>query len=168
MRVSTSRFLAGASLAIALLCTGACDSGSGGYGSSGGSSVGGTGGTGGTTGTSGGSTGTSGTSGAPSGDDRPPAQGSVPSNVVGVWCGGRNDDPNGHWTYAFAPDATFAAQNRAGGLSGYVVTTGQVMTFHLNGGTAPVRSTWSVGYNAALGSNVLSLDGFTYLPGSCG
>ncbi|MER5372974.1 hypothetical protein [Streptomyces sp. NPDC002553] len=85
---------------------------------------------------------------------------------MGVWCGGRNDTASGHWTYAFADDGRFRAANRDGGFSGVVVTEGDTMTFYVQGGR-PVRSTWSVSYEAALGFDMLYLDGFSYVPGSC-
>ncbi|MEU0060006.1 hypothetical protein [Streptomyces sp. NPDC006334] len=92
--------------------------------------------------------------------------GSVPQRVVGVWCGGRNDTASGRWTYAFADDGRFTAANRDGGFSGIVETEGDTMTFYVQGGR-PVRSTWSVSYEEALGFDTLYLDGFSYVPGSC-
>ncbi|MEU0398292.1 hypothetical protein ABZ208_37225 [Streptomyces sp. NPDC006208] len=96
----------------------------------------------------------------------PEPQGYVPQSVVGVWCGGRNDAPGGHWTYTFAGDGQVAAQNQDRGFSGYVVTEGNIMTFHVEGGY-PFQSTWSVSYEEALGFNMLYLDDFSYVPGSC-
>ncbi|MBO0654296.1 hypothetical protein J1792_16400 [Streptomyces triculaminicus] len=92
---------------------------------------------------------------------------SVPPQVVGVWCGGRNDAPEGHWTYAFTRDGRFAMQNaRIGSLSGYVVASGHVMEFHSTGLKAPVASTWEVRADPVVG-DMLFLDGFSYVRGSC-
>ncbi|WP_190195974.1 hypothetical protein [Streptomyces djakartensis] len=102
----------------------------------------------------------------PEPEPEPEPQGYVPESVVGVWCGGRNDTPEGHWTYAFTSDGEFAARNQDGGFTGYVVTEGGVMTFYVEGGS-PFQSTWSVSYEEALGFNLLYLDDFSYVPGSC-
>ncbi|GGU39951.1 hypothetical protein GCM10010244_77680 [Streptomyces coeruleorubidus] len=91
---------------------------------------------------------------------------SVPDSVVGVWCGGANDRPDGHWTYVFTEEGAFAAEDQRTGFYGYVVTEGDVMTFYMEGAD-PVQSTWSVAYEEALGVNLLYLDGYSYYPGSC-
>ncbi|GHA08913.1 hypothetical protein GCM10010372_05380 [Streptomyces tauricus] len=98
--------------------------------------------------------------------DEEELQGSVPASVVGVWCGGANDRPNGHWTYAFTAEGAFAAKDQRDSFSGYVVTEGDVMTFYMEGAD-PVESTWAVAYEEALGVNLLYLDGYSYYPGSC-
>lgn len=109
------------------------------------------------------------TSTTPEPDPTPPEaepQWSVPDSVVGVWCGGANDAPDGHWTYDFSEDGEVAAANERTGFRGHVVTEGNIMTFYVEG-TRPFRSEWSVGYEEALGANLLYLDGYSYVPGSC-
>ncbi|MFI9248685.1 hypothetical protein [Streptomyces sp. NPDC053069] len=93
-------------------------------------------------------------------------QWSVPEKVVGVWCGGANDQPDGHWTYAFTDEGEVVAANERIGFRGHVVTEGNIMTFYVKG-SRPVQSTWSVGYEEALGMNLLYLDGYSYVPGRC-
>ncbi|GGW70185.1 hypothetical protein GCM10010381_63770 [Streptomyces xantholiticus] len=103
----------------------------------------------------------------PDPDPLPPEpEPSVPESVVGSWCGGQNDAPGGHWTYIFSGDGSVAAENREGGFSGYVVTQGDVMIFHVEG-SEPFKSTWSVSYEEALGINLLFLDDYSYVPGPC-
>jgi hypothetical protein len=97
---------------------------------------------------------------------QPTTQWSVPDSVVGLWCGGANDAPDGHWTYAFTDEGDVAAENQSSAFHGHVVTQADVMTFYVEG-SDPFQSTWSVGYEEALGVNVLFLDGFSYYPGSC-
>lgn len=102
-------------------------------------------------------------------DTTPPVaepQWSVPDSVVGVWCGGANDQANGHWTYAFTDKGEVVAANERTGFQGHVVTKGSIMTFYVKGST-PVRSTWSVRYEETLGMNLLYLDGYSYVPGRC-
>ncbi|MFF3380335.1 hypothetical protein ACFYXF_46200 [Streptomyces sp. NPDC002680] len=91
---------------------------------------------------------------------------SVPADVVGVWCGGANDAPDGHWTYVFTAEGEVEASNTTSGFSGHVVTQGDVMTFHVDG-SDPWQSSWAVGYEEALGVSLLYLDGYSYYPGSC-
>ncbi|MGK5732853.1 hypothetical protein [Streptomyces sp. URMC 124] len=98
------------------------------------------------------------------GDER----GSVPPEVVGVWCGGSNSTPEGHWTYAFSATGEFVAKNaNVGSISGYVVTSARTMTFHSAQLKAPVVSTWQVSPGTAVG-DMLFLDGFSYVRGACG
>lgn len=96
----------------------------------------------------------------------PQMEWSVPDSVVGVWCGGANDQPDGHWTYVFTAQGEVAAQNERTGFSGHVVTEADVMTFYVEG-TDPWQSTWAVGYEEALDVNLLYLDDYSYYPGSC-
>ncbi|WHM40947.1 hypothetical protein [Streptomyces sp. BPTC-684] len=96
----------------------------------------------------------------------PEVRWSVPDSVVGVWCGGANDQPDGHWTYAFTAEGEVAAENESNGFYGHVVTEGDIMTFYLEG-SDPLKSTWSVRYEEALGVNLLYLDSYSYYPGSC-
>ncbi|MFG2133714.1 hypothetical protein ACGFNV_38960 [Streptomyces sp. NPDC048751] len=91
---------------------------------------------------------------------------SVPDSVVGVWCGGANDTPDGHWTYVFTAQGEVSAQNERTGFSGHVVTDADVMTFYVEG-SDPWQSTWAVGYEEALDVNLLYLDDYSYFPGSC-
>ncbi|MBT2545859.1 hypothetical protein J7E99_35640 [Streptomyces sp. ISL-44] len=96
----------------------------------------------------------------------PEMQWSVPDSVVGAWCGGANDTPDGHWTYGFTAAGEVAGENQSSSFYGHVVTEGDVMTFYVEG-SDPFKSTWSVGYEEALGVNLLYLNGFSYFPGSC-
>ncbi|MFI1355746.1 hypothetical protein ACH4TV_19565 [Streptomyces sp. NPDC020898] len=91
---------------------------------------------------------------------------SVPDSVVGVWCGGANDTPDGHWTYVFTSAGEVEAGNTTGSFSGHVVTQADVMTFYVDG-SDPWQSSWAVGYEEALGVSLLYLDGYSYYPGSC-
>ncbi len=91
---------------------------------------------------------------------------SVPDSVVGVWCGGANDTPDGHWTYVFTSEGAVEARNTTSGFAGHVITQGDVMTFHVDG-SDPWQSSWAVGYEEALGVSLLYLDGYSYYPGSC-
>ncbi|MGW3652716.1 hypothetical protein [Streptomyces sp. NPDC000878] len=91
---------------------------------------------------------------------------SVPDSVVGVWCGGANDTPDGHWTYAFTSGGEVGARNATNSFYGHVVTQGDVMTFYVEG-SDPFQSSWAVGYEEALGVNLLYLDEYSYYPGSC-
>ncbi len=91
---------------------------------------------------------------------------SVPDSVVGVWCGGANDTPDGHWTYVFTSEGEVEAGNTTGSFAGHVVTQADVMTFYVDG-SDPWQSSWAVGYEEALGVSLLYLDGYSYYPGSC-
>ena len=91
---------------------------------------------------------------------------SVPDSVVGVWCGGANDTPDGHWTYAFTSGGEVGARNATNSFYGHVVTQGDLMTFYVEG-SDPFQSSWAVGYEEALGVNLLYLDEYSYYPGSC-
>ncbi|NUK21954.1 hypothetical protein [Streptomyces lunaelactis] len=92
----------------------------------------------------------------------PPA----PPQVVGEWCGGSDAAPEGHWTYAFSRDGQFARHNaQRGGVTGYALFDAAQMTLYVDGQQL-IAYSWSTTVDAVLG-DLLFIDGFSYLPGSC-
>lgn len=88
-------------------------------------------------------------------------RGYVPSVLVGSWCGGSNDAPEGHWTYTFGADGTLSAYNpNRPGLTGTAIVNGNTLTIYTTTGQ---RVTSSISLNGS----VLFVDGFSYVPGSC-
>ncbi|MFI0976886.1 hypothetical protein ACH4SP_07640 [Streptomyces sp. NPDC021093] len=92
----------------------------------------------------------------------PPA----PPQVVGEWCGGSDAAPEGHWTYAFSSDGQFTRHNaQRGGNTGYARFDAGQMTLYADGRQL-IAYPWSTTVDAVLG-DLLFIDGFSYVRGSC-
>ncbi|MGN9759007.1 nSTAND1 domain-containing NTPase [Streptomyces sp. SD31] len=91
---------------------------------------------------------------------------SVPATIVGTWCGGSNDAPEGHWTYTFGREGNFSMANESmESMSGRVTFEGAEMSLQVKG-QEPVASLWSLSDDPVLG-NILFIDGHSYVRGSC-
>ncbi|MFH8497849.1 nSTAND1 domain-containing NTPase [Streptomyces coeruleorubidus] len=98
----------------------------------------------------------------------PPRSGtpSIPAKVVGTWCGGSNDAPEGHWTYMFGSDGTFSMENESmEGMSGHVTFGEEEMSLRVKG-QEPIASNWSLSDDPVIG-DILFIDGHSYVRGSC-
>jgi hypothetical protein len=86
--------------------------------------------------------------------------------VVGEWCGGSDAAPEGHWTYAFSSDGRFVRRNaQRGEDTGRVRFDASRMALYADGRQI-MAYPWSTTTDAILG-DLLFIDGFSYVRGSC-
>lgn len=95
----------------------------------------------------------------------PGPAGSIPSELVGEWCGGSNSDPEGHYTWTFYPDGTFDASNSRQAFSGTAVLVNpRKLTIHPTTGE-PLSM--SIAMDETMIGPVLYLDQYSYVRGGC-
>ena len=93
-----------------------------------------------------------------------PQQG-IPSAYVGTWCGGSNAEP-AHWTLTFGADGSFSASNPdRPSYGGTAVISGNTLTVSVTSG-GQTHDSIGLTDDPEIGK-ILSIDGYTYVPGSC-
>jgi hypothetical protein len=94
-----------------------------------------------------------------------PPTGSIPSELVGEWCGGSNSAPGGHYTWTFYPDGTFDASNSRQAFGGTAVLVNpRTLTIYPTTGE-PLSM--SIAMDETMIGPMLYLNDYSYVRGGC-